>query len=1146
MKTGKFNREKTCRFLIRAIVAIALVAAAAGKSGADTSTFVCSSASHGVCTYNWGDPVTCYVNAGESLVITENRSPSEPQCGATGLPGNYNYAVEVFDIASPSGLVMTTDGGALNSGDSASATLNWAASSGADTYQIEISVAGGGFTTATTDARCGTSSGRTNSRTVTCTNLWDATNYQFRVAAIDTNHCAGGSDQTSSYATTIVWSAPDRTLPVQSAWSPATGTTVTSTGPSIAVNLNEAGDCRWSLTDQAYGAMGGDCTGDGSTSQICATSGLTAGATNTVFISCRDLAGNADTAATNIQGAYNVDNAAPVKSGWSPASGTTIGASTQTVTFTTNEAANCKWSLADQAYGAMGGDCTGDGTTSQSCAVTGLSEGANIVHIACSDIPGNADTAATNADISYTVDTSMTIKSNFSPANGATIVTSTPTVTLSTNETADCRWSLTDLAYGAMAGDCTGDGTTSQSCAVSGLSEGANAIHIACRDSMGNADTAASNADVNYTLDTVAPQKTNISPANGANLTTTSPTVTLSTNENADCRWSLTVQAYGAMTGDCTGDGTTSQSCATSGLAQGANAVHIACRDSAGNADTAGTNADISYTVDTSLAQKTNFSPANGASLSTTSPTVTFTTNENADCRWSLTDLAYGAMTGDCTGDGTTSQSCVTSGLSQGANAIHIACRDSSGNTDTAATNADINYTVDTSLVQKTNFLPANGASISTPAPTVTFTTSENADCRWSPTDAAYGAMAGDCTGNGTTSQSCAITGLSEGANTVHIACSDSLGNTDTAATNADISYTLDTTPAQKTNISPANGSTISTTSPAVTLSTNENADCKWSLTDLAYGAMAGDCTGDGTTSQSCAVYGLSEGTGMVFIACRDAIGNSDTAATNADVSYTVDTSTTQKTNFLPANNAAVANSTPTVTFTTSENADCKWSLTDQPYEAMSGDCSGDGTTSQSCATTGLSAGINTLYFACRDAIGNADSAGSNEHLTLIVGVVGSYNTARRWQFLYVCPPVSADTIANLGPAKKYQNGQYVAVDLSQITSCTAIVASPNGTVSMRAVVPEGGITLPITPGWNMLYNPYDIALEYDGTHFEFIKDGETAAVPFDQNTYVSDYAVIGPGMGQTQNVPDDVPAIPAFSAFFIFSKAAGQMTIHK
>ena len=102
------------------------------------------------------------------------------------------------------------------------------------------------------------------------------------------------------------------------------------------------------------------------------------------------------------------------------------------------------------------------------------------------------------------------------------------------------------------------------------------------------------------------------------------------------------------------------------------------------------------------------------------------------------------------------------------------------------------------------------------------------------------------------------------------------------------LNITLDVVPPVQSGHNPPSGSAITTMSPAVTFNLDENGDCKWSLTDQSYSAMSGDCTGDGTQSQTCMVSGLNKGLNKVHIACRDAFGNQDTAATNKELVYTV------------------------------------------------------------------------------------------------------------------------------------------------------------------------------------------------------------------------------------------------------------------
>jgi len=292
----------------------------------------------------------------------------------------------------------------------------------------------------------------------------------------------------------------------------------------------------------------------------------------------------------------------------------------------------------------------------------------------------------------------------------------------------------------SYCGDSTTDGANGETC-----DDGAN-----------NGQEGYCNATCDGTVDTTPPVQSAWNPAKSATITTTSPTITFTTDENADCKWSLTDQAYGDMAGDCTGDGTTSQSCATSGLSEGANIVYTACRDTALNADTIATNEHVDCTVDTTPPVQSAWNPAKSATINTDAPTITFTTDENGDCKWSLADEDYdtmalgGAGRGDCTGDGTTSQSCATSGLSEGAEMVYVACQDTLNNKDTIATNEDIDYTVGSIATNLWKTIPAgdfvmgcadaDGSCNADESPKHTVTLSEYKIQKYEVTNAQYAA----------------------------------------------------------------------------------------------------------------------------------------------------------------------------------------------------------------------------------------------------------------------------------------------------------------------------------------------------------------------------------------------------------------------
>ena len=112
---------------------------------------------------------------------------------------------------------------------------------------------------------------------------------------------------------TIVYTVPDTTPPVQSAHDPADSATITDATPTITLTLNEAGDCRAGTSegdgDEGYAAMSDNviCSNTDSTHISCDIPDLGADGVKTVYISCQDTVGNADTSGTNTDLTYTLN-----------------------------------------------------------------------------------------------------------------------------------------------------------------------------------------------------------------------------------------------------------------------------------------------------------------------------------------------------------------------------------------------------------------------------------------------------------------------------------------------------------------------------------------------------------------------------------------------------------------------------------------------------------------------------------------------------------------------------------------------------------------------------------------------------------------------------------------------------------------------
>lgn len=115
--------------------------------------------------------------------------------------------------------------------------------------------------------------------------------------------------------------------------------------------------------------------------------------------------------------------------------------------------------------------------------------------IALSNCPGNLCTSGT-----FTISSSLPVKSNFNPVSGSTIFTSTPTIGFNLNEDGDCYASTTNGSYNSMSGaiNCTGDGTKSITCPITTLLSGTESVYVACEDTLNSKDSTGT--QLTYTV----------------------------------------------------------------------------------------------------------------------------------------------------------------------------------------------------------------------------------------------------------------------------------------------------------------------------------------------------------------------------------------------------------------------------------------------------------------------------------------------------------------------------------------------------------------------------------------------------------------------------------------------------------------------
>jgi hypothetical protein len=316
--------------------------------------------------------------------------------------------------------------------------------------------------------------------------------------------CLYGEDSTGNKsnkisANDINISIPDTTLPVQSNWNPADGSTITTATPTITLTLNEAGDCYAATTDWGYDDMktngAVDCTENGLT-MTCTGLNLGSNGTKNVYISCQDYpAGNKNTASNNKNLSYTLNISAPTitidNPNSAPAQTKTIAATTSKGTlYMSNTAGSvCNETLAFIVYASQ----------------TFSLESDNGKKVCYKAVDSENNIAYSMSGIIAGIDTTLPIQSNWNPADGSTITTATPTITLTLNEAGDCYAATTDWGYDDMktngAVDCTENGLTMTCTGLNLGSNGTKNVYISCQDyPAGNKNTASNNKNLSYTL----------------------------------------------------------------------------------------------------------------------------------------------------------------------------------------------------------------------------------------------------------------------------------------------------------------------------------------------------------------------------------------------------------------------------------------------------------------------------------------------------------------------------------------------------------------------------------------------------------------------------------------------------------------------
>ena len=183
-------------------------------------------------------------------------------------------------------------------------------------------------------------------------------------------------------------------------------------------------------------------------------------------------------------------------------------------------------------------------------------------------------------------------RSNGQPSGSLEAGTSQTTLSLDTDEDATCRYAAAaGLSFEAMPNLFGVTGGTNHSTTVTGLSDGNEySYYVRCKTTDGNtnADDYLINFSVARAGDQTPPVRSNGQPAGELNEGTRQTTLSLSTDENASCRYATTPGvAFASMPNLFSNTGSVAHSTTVSGLADGNGySFYVRCQDASSNANT--------------------------------------------------------------------------------------------------------------------------------------------------------------------------------------------------------------------------------------------------------------------------------------------------------------------------------------------------------------------------------------------------------------------------------------------------------------------------------------------------------------------------------------------------------------------------------
>lgn len=301
------------------------------------------------------------------------------------------------------------------------------------------------------------------------------------------------------------------------------GTVTNANNVVISLDTEDLARCRYSTVDTSYNSMGNDLdTPDGLYHSV--NLGSLGEGAHTYYVRCKDFEGNANSSSAEVSftvgdigciGAncptYNPptggDTTPPTLSGLLP-TGTTYNGYV-VLSVTTDEAAACRYSWYDKSYDAM----TLQFTTSDKLYHTTTAALSNYgyynYYVRCKDESGNINQTAGRITFTYKTTYTYTPPVTTTPSDttppsisglmpSGAVKTKEVTLSLSTDETASCKYGKSDLDYDLLTDSFDAMGK-SHTAGITLDAPGDYTYYVRCEDEEGNQNSIS--AEISFTYE---------------------------------------------------------------------------------------------------------------------------------------------------------------------------------------------------------------------------------------------------------------------------------------------------------------------------------------------------------------------------------------------------------------------------------------------------------------------------------------------------------------------------------------------------------------------------------------------------------------------------------------------------------------------